>query len=282
MKDLPLSSPKGFIFFPLAWISAASLTVSVVSGIFLAFHYYYYQPLESVLKIITFVPAGKYLRSLHYFSSQIALTTLFLHLIDSLYKRFYLLKGKLSWFFLIFSFCLLLLVTFTGYLLRADETGELAGNIAENLILNLPIIGEFLNKIFFALSEAGLIRVYHWHIFLSFFLVTGIFLFHIKIRALFTWNRIGYFLILLPIPLFWEFPLRPYQGISARGPWFFIGAQEMLKNFPPQLVFLWLILIFFIFWAYSFFPKKYKFWNFAVVIYMIIYLGFSLAFFIIG
>ncbi len=281
MKEgFPLRSPEGFIILPLAWLSASSLVISVFSGIFLSFHYFYYQPLESLLKIITFVPSGKYLRSLHYFSSQVALITLFLHLLDSIYKKFYLLKGKISWFFLVFSFFILLFITFTGYILRADETGVLAGNIVENMILTLPILGNSLNKVFFAINEAGLIKVYHWHLFLSFFLIAGIFLFHIRIKIFFSWNRTMYFWTLLPIPFFFEFSLKPFQGLSARGPWFFVGAQEMLKFFHPLWVFLWLLSIFVIFLSFVFFPKRHKVLSGFLILYLFIYFGFTFFFFL--
>lgn len=276
-----LRSLDGYIFLPFAWISASSLVISIFSGILLCFHYFYSHPLESLLKIITFVPSGKYLRGLHYFSSQVALITLFLHLLDSVYRRFYLLKGKLSWFFLVFSFFILLFLTFTGYILRADETGVLAGNIVENMILTLPILGNHLNKIFFAINEAGLIKVYHWHLFLSFFLIAGLFLFHIKIKALFSRNKIWYFLLWLPLPLFFEFPLKPFEELSARGPWFFVGTQEMLRFFPPFWVLLWLLLIFIIFLSFVFFPSKQKYLNFLLIFYLSLYLGFTLSFFLL-
>jgi len=273
-----LRFPKGKLFFPLASLSAASLLLSVLSGIFLSFHYFYSQPLESVLKIITFVPFGKYLRTLHYLSSQIALISLFFHLLDSLYKRFYLFKTKWGWFFLILSFFLLLFITFTGYLLRADETGELAGNIAENLVLTLPFFGETLNSIFFGVREVGLIRVYHWHLILSFILLCGIFLFHVKIKALFLPKNLPYFFSILLLPLLFEFPLRPFAGFEARGPWFFLGAQEMLKFFLPSLVFLYLLLLFPLLISFPFFPSKEKWLKRVVFFYFLIYFVFTLGF----
>jgi len=273
-----LSFPKGKIFLPLALISAASLLLSLLSGIMLSFHYFYSQPLESVLKIITFVPFGKYLRSLHYLSSQIALISLFLHLLDSLYKRFYLFKAKWGWFFLILSFFLLLFITFTGYLLRADETGELAGNIAENLVLTLPFFGETLNKFFFGVREVGLIRVYHWHLILSFILIGGTFLFHVKIKPLFLPKNLPYFFSILLLPLFFEFPLRPFTGFEARGPWFFLGAQEMLKFLPPSLVLLYLLLFFPLLLSFPFFPSKERWLMRLAFFYLLIYLVFTLGF----
>lgn len=275
-----MSSLRRTIYLPLAFLSSASLVVSVLSGIFLSFHYFYHQPLFSVMQIETLVPTGAFFRNVHYFSSQVALISLFFHLLESIYKKFYLLKGRISWFFLNFSFFLLLFITFTGYLLRADEMGELAGNIAENLLITLPVAGEWANKVLFSLSQIGLSRVYHWHIFLSFFLILGVFIWHVKIKALFRWERSHYFLGVV-IPLFFiEFPLKPFQGLIARGPWFFVGAQEMLKFLPPSFVLLWLLFPLLILQGYSFYPFLSKVFNLFLLFYLISYVIFSLLFFI--
>ncbi len=273
-----MSLLKGPVYLPLAFLSSASLLVSAISGMFLSFHYFYNQPLLSVLQLEAQVPLGCLLRNIHYFSSQIALISLFLHLLESIYKKFYLLKGKIAWFFLVLSFFILLFITFTGYLLRGDEVGELAGNIAENLLLSLPFLGEWINRIFLAISQIGLSRVYHWHIFLSFFLIFGLFIWHIKIKALLRWERIFYFLgVIIPV-FFIQFPLKPFQGSIARGPWFFVGAQEMLKFLPPQLVFFWLLLPFILLQSYSFYP--FKGINIFILLYLIIYIFFSILFFL--
>ncbi|MFN3505752.1 MAG: cytochrome b N-terminal domain-containing protein, partial [Caldimicrobium sp.] len=249
-------------------------------GLILSFHYFYTEPLLSVLKIENFVPMGRYWRELHYISSQLALIGLFLHFLESVFKKFYLLKGKLAWILLILSFFLLLFITFSGYVLRQDETGELAASIGENILLSVPYVGEFLNRIFFSVSKVGLVRVYHWHIFLSFFLALGLFLWHFKIKALFRWNNFPYYFVILFLPLIMEFPLKAYQGFKARGPWFFIGAQEMLKYLPPLLVFFWLMLPFFLFSFYVFDPKKEKFLHFSLIGYLMLHILFTLLFFI--
>ncbi|MFN4197346.1 MAG: cytochrome b N-terminal domain-containing protein [Caldimicrobium sp.] len=270
--------PKGFIFLPLAWISVSSFILSLFSGLILSFHYFYTEPLISVLKIENFVFMGKYWRELHYISSQIALIALFLHLIDSVYKKFYFLKSKLTWLLLIFSLFLLLFITFTGYVIRQDETGELAGAIAENILLSVPYIGRFLNKIFLSISEVGVGRVYNWHIFLSFGLALGLLFGHFKIKAVFRWSNFPYFLIISLLPLILDFPLRAYQGLKARGPWFFIGVQEMLKFLPPVLVFFWLLLPFFLIFLYVIIPKKERLLHFFLISYLMLYTLFSFLF----
>ncbi|MFN3406453.1 MAG: cytochrome b N-terminal domain-containing protein, partial [Caldimicrobium sp.] len=190
-----------------------------------------------------------------------------------------LLKSKLAWILLVFSFFLLLFLTFTGYVIRQDETGELAGSIAENILLSLPFGGIFLNRMFLSISEVGVVRVYNWHIFLSLGLALGLFWGHFKVKSLFRWSNFPYFLIISLLPLILDFPLRAYQGLKARGPWFFIGAQEMLKFVPPLLVFFWLLLPFFLFSLYGIIPKKEKFLHFSLISYLMLYILFSFLFF---
>jgi len=271
---------KGTINLTIALLSSSALIVCLFSGVLLSFHYFYHHPLISVLQIETFVPFGSYLRKLHYFSAQVALIFLALHLIDALLKRLYLLKRPFPWFFLIFSLPLLLFLTFTGYLLRGDEVGELAGSIAENLLQSTPVVGSFLNNLFFATTQTGLIKVYHWHLIGSFFLAGGLLIWHIKARALFRWENLFYFLWLLLPVLIVNFPLNPFQGLKARGPWFFVGAQQMLKIFDPFLVFFFLLIPLPLLQGYVYFPKRACLLSTILSIYVMIYVLFSFSFFI--
>ncbi len=203
-----------------------------------------------------------------------------MHLGESIYKKFFLTKSILSWVLLILSFFGVLFINFTGYLLRSDEVGELAGAIGENLLLSIPYLGESLNKIFLAPSLIRLHRLYHWHLFLSFLLLTGLFIGHTKFKTLFSWKNLPYFLGPLFPAIFFQFPLKPFQDFQARSPWFFVGAQEMLKFLPPLLVLFYLSLFFFLLLGYVLFPSKYKLLNLSLFFYLLSYLFLSLIFFI--
>ncbi|MCS7150318.1 MAG: cytochrome b N-terminal domain-containing protein [Caldimicrobium sp.] len=271
---------KGTINFSLALIGTSSLLLCILSGIPLSFHFFYSQPLVSILHIESHIPFGKFLRNLHYLSAQVSLIAMFLHLVDSIMKELYRSKTHLSWFFLTFSLFLLLFITFTGYLLRADEVGELAGAIVENLFLSVPWLGEPMNNIFFAQSKVGLIRVYHWHLILSFFLVMGVFIWHVKIKSILRWDNLMYFLSLPTISLLFEFPLVPFHSIKARGPWFFVGAQEMLKYLDPIIVLLFLMTPVFLLLSYSYLPGYTPWVNLGGLAYLALYLVVSLLFFL--
>ena len=277
----PLSYLPKKLYPEVAYFSASSFLVCIISGMVLSFHYFPEKGLQSLVSLEAVVPFGKFLRSLHYFSAQITLISLFLHLLDSIRLRIYLLKTGTSWFFLGLSLFGMLYLCFTGYLLRGDEVGELAGAIADSLTKSFPILGVFLNKLFFAISETGLHRVYLWHIFLSFLTACGIFIFHVPFKKLLRYKQASYAFFFVALALFLYPPLKPFGEVEARGPWFFVGAQSMLKLFPQELVFLYLVLFPFLYQAFSLFKRHEKLILAIFTIYLLIYFGFSLLWFIL-
>ena len=245
----------------------------------LSFHYFPEKALQSLVTLEATVPFGRFFRSLHYFSAQLALISLFLHLLDSIRLKVYFLKSGVSWFFLGLSLFVMLYLCFTGYLLRGDEVGELAGAIADSLTKSFPILGLALNKLFFAIPETGLHRVYLWHIFLSFLTACGIFIFHVPFKRLVRFPQASYALFPVVLALIFYPPLKPFGEVEARGPWFFVGAQSMLKVFPQELVFLYLLLFPFLYQAFSSFRRHEKLILAIFISYLLIYFVFSLLWF---
>ena len=265
----------------IAYLSASSFLVCILSGMVLSFHYFPEKALQSVVTLEATVPFGKFFRSLHYFSAQITLICLFLHLLDSLRLKVYLLKSGTSWFFLGLSLFVMLYVSFTGYLLRGDEVGEQAGAIADSMTKSFPILGLALNKLFFAIPETGLHRVYLWHIFLSFLTACGIFIFHVRIKKLIQFPQASYALVPVLLALIFYPPLKPFGEGEARGPWFFVGAQSMLKVLPQELVFLYLLLFPFLYQALSSFRRHERLVLAVFTSYLLIYFVFSLLWFVL-
>ncbi|MCI4454681.1 MAG: cytochrome b N-terminal domain-containing protein [Thermodesulfobacterium sp.] len=263
----------------VAYFSASSFLVCILSGMVLSFHYFPEKALQSLVTLEATVPFGRFFRSLHYFSAQIALISLFLHLLDSLRLRVYLLKNGTSWFFLGLSLFVMLYLCFTGYLLRGDEVGELASAIADSLTKSFPILGLALNKLFFAIPETGLHRVYLWHIFLSFLTACGIFIFHVPFKRLVRFPQASYALFSVVLAFIFYPPLKPFGEVEARGPWFFVGAQSMLKVFPQELVFLYLLFFPFLYQAFSSFRRYEKLILAIFISYLLIYFVFSFLWF---
>jgi ubiquinol-cytochrome c reductase cytochrome b subunit len=135
-----------------------------------------------------------------------------------------------------------LLLLFTGYVLRADATGEAAGTIAEHIMLAIPLCGELLNKLLFDLQTGGMKRVYAQHVVGLVVLGTWCAWPHLR-RYSARWRDHPLLLIiLLVISVGWAVPLEVehFGMLHINGPWFFLGLQELLRYFPP----LWAGVIF--------------------------------------
>jgi len=216
-------------------LSLISLYISLISGIVVGIHYTPSEPFYSASALDILVPYGAFFRSLHFYSSQFFFLFAVVHYLlvfdksQSLSTRDHVV--------LIISLPCILMLLFTGYVLRADATGYSAGMIAEHIIVTIPLIGEPLNNMLFAITEHGMYRVYLHHV-ISFDLL---FLYlawnHLRRYRAHTSNHLLFCSALLLFSLLVAAPMDPEKlGISyITGPWFFLGLQELLRYIPPFL-----------------------------------------------
>ncbi len=214
--------------------SIAALYVSLFSGMVLALQYDPSHPYYSVSVIDTLVPFGTFWRSLHFYSSQIFFLLLVFHFL-AMYLKNPPSISLLSWSRMVFAMLVVVLLLFSGYILRADATGSSAGHIAENIILSIPVLGHTLNAFLFDISADGMRRVYADHLIglgLVFVILTWS---HIR-RYVVGWRQFPWLILGLAV---WA-ALIPAPMDAARlgvfhitGPWFFVGLQEMLRHIPP-------------------------------------------------
>ncbi len=212
-----------------------SLYVSVLSGVVVALQYDFATPFFSTSALDALVPFGEFWRSLHFYSSQLFFLLCFAHFLAILIDKSYQKLSWGKWIPLIASLPVLLLLLFTGYVLRGDATGESAGIIAENICLSVPFFGPALNTLLFSIVEDGLKRVYANHL-IGLGVVWGILCWdhvrkyraHLKEHILFLSFTMLLSLIILA-------PMEPESlGVFHRpGPWFFLGLQEMLRYVQP-------------------------------------------------
>lgn len=224
-------------FAAIKWgeLCLVSLYLSVVTGIIVALQYQAETPYFSTAGMDVLVPFGTFWRSLHFFSSQGFFVFSLVHLLAIFINKTYLSMSWGKWLPLICSIPLALLLLFSGYVLRGDATGEMAGLIAENICLSVPFVGELLNNLLFSVTTEGMKRVYANHI-VGFGVVWGILCWdHVrKYRA----NMQNHGLLLsffFMLSLIIDAPMEP-EALSAThiaGPWFFLGLQELLMYIPP-------------------------------------------------
>ena len=213
--------------------SLISLYVSLVSGIIVGIHYSPAEPFYSASALDILVPYGTFFRSLHFYSSQF----FFLFAVAHYLVVFDQSQGYnfRSYVYLIFCFPCILMLLFTGYVLRGDATGYSAGMIAEHILEAIPLFGTALNNMLFSISTHGMDRVYLHHV-ISFDLL---FLFlawdHLRRYRVILADHLLFISTVLIFSLLVTAPIDPDQLglLYITGPWFFLGLQELLRYFPP-------------------------------------------------
>ena len=243
-------TPKGILsYFKSAKWGAWSLiclALSLISGILVALQYDPAAPYYTTTAIDLLIPYGGYFRAVHFYSSQFFFLLTISHLLvvfDSTDSY----TGQ-QWLRLILALPVMLLLLFTGYVLRADNTGASAGHIAESILLAVPYLGPFLNDLLFSINDHGMQRVYTTHVItldLLWLVLAWEHLRRYRIRFSDHLAACGFVLLFC---IFITAPLDPEKlGITyITGPWFFLGLQELLRYFPPLFAGFFIPVIFII------------------------------------
>ena len=224
-------------FCEIKWgeLSLVSLYLSVLTGIIVALQYAVETPFFSSSGMDILVPFGLFWRSLHFYSSQGFFVFMLIHFLAVLMDQSYLRLSIAKWIPLVASIPFALLLLFSGYVLRADATGEMAGLIAENICLSVPVVGDVLNDLLFAVSVEGMKRVYANHI-IGFLVIWGILCWdHVrKYRAhIREHGLLLCFFFMLALILDAPMELTVLSASHIPGPWFFLGLQELLMYIQP-------------------------------------------------
>lgn len=224
------------IFFEIQWgeKSLVALYLSIMSGIVLSLQYEPTTPLYSIGSIDLLIPFGAFWRSLHFYSSQLFFLLLLLHFFVILFDKTEHISIH-KWIWLILSLPVALLLLFTGYILRADTTGESAGIIAENIVLSIPLLGEWLNGLLFSIADEGMKRVYANHLISLGVLWLVLCWDHLR-KYRVNWLHHGDVVLgLFIFCLILNAPIEPEKmGVfHVSGPWFFLGLQELLRYVQP-------------------------------------------------
>jgi hypothetical protein len=217
-----------------AWALIA-LYISILSGIVVGLQYDYQTPYYSTSSIEILVPYGNFFRSLHFYSSQFFFFLSCFHLI-LVYPKTASYTWR-EWLKLTGTLPVILLLLFTGYVLRGDSTGSSAGMIAENIATTIPVLGPSINMAFFSLTETGLRKVYLHHV-VGLDVVLLLLLWkHLRVYRVQTIVYAPTAAAILVFCMIIPAPLEPEQlGVNyISGPWFFLGLQELLRYFHPLI-----------------------------------------------
>jgi len=256
-----------------------ALFLMLVLGITGILEMFFYIPTPeqagSSIQTLTFlVPFGGLVRNLHFWSAQFLVIVTVIHLLRVVLTGAYTPPRRLNYLLGLGLLVLVILLDFTGYVLRWDEGIHWALVTGTNLVRSIPWIGNSVYNILVGGTQPGpatLIRFYGWHVYGLAILAAILLIWHIfrvrrdggialplpaersdtrRItrfelvrREVFTMLLAGTGLLLLstfvPAPL--AAPISADSTISgtAHAPWFFLWVQEMLKLGNP---FLWGVL----------------------------------------
>ena len=166
-KEVPVH--RHSVWYYLGGMTLFLFLVQIATGVLLLF---YYRPsadgaYESVQFLMAEVQFGWLIRSIHAWSANLMVFTLFLHFLSVLLIKAYRPPRELTWV----SGFVLLAVTlgfgFTGYLLPWNELAYFATRVGTEIVAVVPLVGEFLLRVLRGgedVSGATLTRFYAIHV----------------------------------------------------------------------------------------------------------------------
>jgi cytochrome b6 len=166
-KQVPVH--RHTIWYYLGGMTLFLFMVQIATGILLLF---YYRPsaeeaYESVQFLMAEVEFGWLFRSIHSWSANLMIFTLFLHLFSVLLVKAYRPPRELTWFSGIGLMGLALAFGFTGYLLPWNELAYFATRVGTEITGAVPLIGDFVLRVSRGgtdVTGATLTRFYAFHV----------------------------------------------------------------------------------------------------------------------
>lgn len=149
MGDKAVPQHRGSIWYYFGGISLFLFIVQVVTGVLLLM---YYRPgadtaYESVRYIVSTVPFGWLIRSLHSWSANLMILAVFIHMFSAYFTSSYRRPRELTWVTGMVLLGLALFFGFSGYLLPFNELAFFATRVGTGMAGAVPVVGDFLLKI---------------------------------------------------------------------------------------------------------------------------------------
>ncbi len=181
-KQVPVHRHEFWYYF--GGMTLFLFTIQVMTGILLLF---YYRPsaeeaYESVQFLMAEVEFGWLIRSIHAWSSNLMIFTLFVHLFSVLLLKAYRPPREITWFSGMALLGIALGFGFTGYLLPWNELSYFATKVGTEITGAVPVVGQFLLRLLRGGDEvtgATLTRFYGIHVAVLPLLVTALLGLHV-------------------------------------------------------------------------------------------------------
>ncbi len=224
-------------------ISLALFSYVLLTGVLLAIPYNVNHPYASISRFMVMDPWASFIRNFHYWSAQLFLVFSLLHMYDHYRKqRETGLKPGLG-FRLSLGILIVFMAMLTGFLLKGDADSLQARQILGTLTGGIPLVGKILRVSLLGKGNSlELIYVHHIATFTIFLVII------IAEHSRKIWPKAGDFVVsfLVLAALSWLFsaPLHDNLNPTVKGPWYFVGFQEMLHWFShPEWALLWIFFL---------------------------------------
>lgn len=153
-------APENVISNPLYCLGGTAFLcflILVVTGIFLAM---YYKPTpdeayKSVEHIMTEVPMGSLVRSVHHWAANAMIAAVMLHMIRIYFMGAYKKPRELNWVVGVFLLLTTTTFGFSGYLLPWDQLAFWATKIGTGIAGSIPVMGEYISLILVGGTDIG-------------------------------------------------------------------------------------------------------------------------------
>jgi cytochrome b6 len=172
------------VFYYLGGMTLFFFMIQVATGILLML---YYRPsadqaFESVEFIMTTVPFGWLIRSVHSWSANLMVFFAVLHLGSVFFLKAYRAPRELTWVTGTLILFLVLAFGFSGYLLPWNQLAFFATKVGTDVAGSVPVVGEWLLRFLRGgdhVTGGTLSRFYGWHVAILPALVTGLLALHL-------------------------------------------------------------------------------------------------------
>jgi len=177
------------VFYYLGGMTLFFFLAQVVTGILLML---YYRPsaneaFESVEFIMTVVPFGWLIRSIHSWSANLMVFFAFLHLVSVFFMKAYRPPRELTWMSGVMLLFLIMGFGFSGYLLPWNQLAFFATKVGTDIGGAVPLVGEWTVRFLRGgdrVTGGTLSRFYGWHVALLPAITTVVLVVHLALVQL--------------------------------------------------------------------------------------------------
>ena len=230
-KEVPVGK-HSLLWYFLGGLTLFFFVVQILSGILLLMYYQAGESTsyESMRFIVTKVPFGWLVRSIHCWSAHLMIMTLLLHMWSVFFLRAYRKPRELTWFTGIALFGLALGFGFSGYLLPWNELSYFATAVGTDSVKAVPLVGDWMLRVMRGGDEVSIRTLYRFYAL------------HVAVLPIATFALVGLHFALIqkqgmaePIPTSPSATEKPRQ-VGRRGMPFF-------PNFVMRDLLIWILAV---------------------------------------